>query len=65
MALGVLVGACVAVLTTLVGAADGLLDARRPLASLTAVGVDQPLLSRVLARQLAAVAIPAERRDGP
>jgi hypothetical protein len=59
VALGVLVGACVAVLTLLVGAADGLLDARRPLATLTALGVDQPLLSRVLARQLAAVAVPA------
>lgn len=59
VALGVLVGACVAVLTLLVGAADGLLDARGPLATLTALGVDQPLLSRVLARQMGAVAGPA------
>lgn len=58
-ALGVLVGSFVAILTLLVGAADGLLDARRPLATLAALGVDEPLLTRVLARQLAAVAVPA------
>jgi hypothetical protein len=55
----VLAGAGVAVLTMLVGAADALLDARRPLATLGALGVDEGLLLRVLARQLSATAVPA------
>jgi hypothetical protein len=58
-ALAVLVSAGVALLTMLVGAADGLLDARRPLAALAAHGVDERLLTRVLARQLSATAVPA------
>ena len=37
---GVLLAVVIAVLTLLVGAADQLLDARRPLASLAALGVD-------------------------
>ena len=45
-ALAVLVAAGVALLTLLVGAADGLLDARRPLAALAAQGVDEQLLVR-------------------
>ncbi len=55
----VLIAAGVALLTLLVGAADGLLDARRPLAALAALGVDEPMLVRVLARQLSATAVPA------
>jgi hypothetical protein len=58
-ALAVIVSAGVALLTLLVGAADGLLDARRPLAALSAQGVDEQLLVRVLARQLSATAAPA------
>ena len=58
-AVGVLVAAVVAVLTLLVGAADQLLDARRPLASLAALGVDQATLERVLRRQQAAIALPS------
>ena len=54
----VLVGAAVALLTLLVGAADGLLDARRPLAALSALGVDEKTLERVLARQLSTIAVP-------
>ena len=57
-ALVVVVAAAVALLTLLVGAADGLLDARRPLAALAALGVDEQMLARVLARQLSAIAIP-------
>jgi len=58
-ALAVLVAAAVALLTLLVGAADGLLDARRPLATLSVLGVDEQALVRVLARQLSATAVPA------
>lgn len=58
-ALAVLVAAAVALLTLLVGAADGLLDARRPMAALAALGVDERMFVRVLARQLAATAVPA------
>jgi hypothetical protein len=58
-ALAVVVSAGVALLTLLVGAADGLLDARRPLAALAAQGVDEQFLARVLARQLSATAAPA------
>jgi len=54
-----LVAALVAVLTLLVGAADALLDARRPLATLAAVGVDEQALARTLSRQLSATAVPA------
>jgi hypothetical protein len=56
---GVLLAAVIAVLTLLVGAADQLLDARRPLASLAALGVDRATLERVLRRQQSAVAVPA------
>jgi hypothetical protein len=58
-ALAVLVAAGVTLLALLVGAADGLLDARRPLAALSVLGVDEDLLVRALARQLTATAIPA------
>lgn len=58
-ALAVVVAAAVALVTLLVGAADGLLDARRPLAALSALGVEQQTLVRVLARQLWVVAVPA------
>jgi hypothetical protein len=56
LGLAALVAALVAVLTLLVGAADALLDARRPLA---AVGVDERTLVRALSKQLAATAVPA------
>ena len=58
-ALGVLVAVVVTILTLLVGAADQLLDARRPLASLGALGVDATTLERVLRRQQSATAVPA------
>ena len=58
-ALGVLVAIAVAVATLLVGAADGLLDARRPLAALAALGVDEQTLVRVLGRELSVIAVPA------
>jgi hypothetical protein len=58
-AIVVLVAAAVALLTLLVGAADGLLDARRPLATLGALGVDERMLERVVALQLSATAVPA------
>lgn len=54
-AAGVLVAAVVAVLTVSVGAVDQLLDARRPLASLSALGTDPAVLAAVLRRQLSAV----------
>lgn len=57
--LGVLVAMAVAVLTLLVAAADQLLDARRPLATLAALGVDAPVLEGVLRRQLSVAAVPA------
>jgi hypothetical protein len=56
---GVLVAVVIAVLTLLVGAADQLLDARRPLASLAALGVDERTLLGVLRRQLSSTAVPA------
>jgi hypothetical protein len=55
----ILVAAAVAVLTLLVGAADQLLDGRRPLAALAALGTDEAELARVLARQLSTAAVPA------
>lgn len=55
----ILVAAAVAVLTLLVGAADQLLDGRRPLAALAALGIDEAELARVLARQLSTAAVPA------
>jgi hypothetical protein len=58
-AVGVLVAVVIAVLTLLVGAADQLLDARRPLASLAALGVDERTLLGVLRRQLSSTAVPA------
>jgi hypothetical protein len=58
-ALITLVAASVAVLTLLVGAADQLLDARRPLATLVALGVEERVVAHVLARQLTAIAVPA------
>jgi hypothetical protein len=56
---GVLLAVVIAVLTLLVGAADQLLDARRPLASLAALGVDRATLERVLRRQQSAAAVPS------
>jgi hypothetical protein len=56
---GVLLAVVIAVLTLLVGAADQLLDARRPLASLAALGVDRTTLERVLRRQQSAAAVPS------
>lgn len=58
-AVGVLLAVVVAVLTLLIGAADQLLDARRPLASLVALGVDEQVLEKVLRRQQSAAAVPA------
>ena len=58
-ALVVLTAAAVALVTLLVGAADGLLDARRPLSTLAALGAGEGVLVRVLARQLTATAVPA------
>ena len=58
---GVLLAVVIAVLTLLVGAADQLLDARRPLASLAALGVDRATLERVLRRQQSA----GRRTSGP
>ena len=58
-AVGVLAAAAVAVVTLLVGASDQLLDARRPLASLSALGVDEQTLFRVLRRQQSAASVPA------
>ncbi len=58
-AIAVAVAALVALVTLLVGAVDGLLDARRPLATLAASGVDERLLGRALTRQLTAIAVPA------
>ncbi len=46
-------------LVLLVVAIVGLLDARRPLATLAALGVDEPMLERVVAHQLSATAVPA------
>ncbi len=56
---GTLVAASVAVVTLLVGAADQLLDARRPLATLVAFGVEESVLIRVLTRRLSVAAVPA------
>jgi hypothetical protein len=56
---GVLVAVVISVLTLLVGAADQLLDARRPLASLAALGVDEQTLLGVLRRQLSSTSVPA------
>jgi hypothetical protein len=57
--LGILIASGVALATLVVGAAEGLLDARRAVASLAAFGVDERTLRRVLAVQLQAVAAPA------
>lgn len=56
---GVVIAITVSVLTLLVGTADQLLDARMPLASLVAMGVDEVTLQAVLRRQQSAVAVPA------
>lgn len=58
-AAAIVLAAVVALVTLVVGAVDGLLDARRPLATLAAFGVDTQFLTRMLAVQLAAVAVPA------
>jgi hypothetical protein len=48
-----------AIAALIVGVADQLVDQRRQLASLTALGVDLPFLRRVIRRQLTVVAAPA------
>ncbi|MDA0184598.1 hypothetical protein OJ997_30125, partial [Solirubrobacter phytolaccae] len=55
----ILFGAAVAVVTLLLGIADGLLAARRPLAALGVFGLDERGLGRVLVRQQLAIAVPA------
>jgi hypothetical protein len=55
----ILFGAAVAVVTLLLGIADGLLAARRPLAALGVFGLDERGLARVLLRQQLATAVPA------
>jgi hypothetical protein len=59
VAAAVVVAAVVATLTLALGVADQLLDARRALASLAALGVEEQTLVRALHRQLAASAVPA------
>ncbi|RKQ88291.1 hypothetical protein C8N24_6333 [Solirubrobacter pauli] len=54
-----LVAVAVALLGLLLGTADGLLAARRPLAALAVFGLDERGLARVLRRQLLATAAPA------
>ncbi|HET6737334.1 MAG TPA: hypothetical protein VFH76_00315 [Kribbella sp.] len=58
----VIVGLAIVVLTAMaalvVGVADQLVDQRRQFASLTALGVDQPFLHKVIRRQLTVVAAP-------
>jgi hypothetical protein len=58
VAAGIFVAAVVAVLTLTVGAADQLLDARRALACLAALGVSRAELLRVVRRQLLAASLP-------
>jgi hypothetical protein len=58
----VLVAAAVALVKLLVGAADALLDARRPLAAL---GVGEGMLVRVPARQPSATAVRAVVAGAP
>jgi hypothetical protein len=54
-----LIAALAVVATLLVGAADQLLDARRPLACLSALGAEQTVITRTTRRQLVAGAVPA------
>jgi hypothetical protein len=56
---GLVLVALTAMAALIVGIADQLVDQRRQLASLTALGVDLPFLRRVIRRQLTAVAAPA------
>jgi hypothetical protein len=58
VASGIFIAAVVAVLTLTVGAADQLLDARRALACLSALGVSRPVLLRAMRRQLLAASVP-------
>lgn len=58
-AAAMLCGAVVAIIALLLGTADSLLAARRPLAALTVFGVDERTLLRVLTRQLLATAVSA------
>jgi hypothetical protein len=57
--LGLLLVILTAMGALIVGVADQLVDQRRQLACLTALGVDVPFLRRVIRRQLTAVAAPA------
>lgn len=54
-----LCGAAVAIVTLVLGTADSLLAARRPLAALSVFGVDEAAVARVVRRQLLATAVPA------
>lgn len=56
---GLVLVALTAMAALIVGVADQLVDQRRQLASLTALGVDLPFLRRVIRRQLTVVAAPA------
>jgi len=58
-AVGVLLVALTGMAALVVGVADQLVDQRRQLASLTALGVDARFLRRVIRRQLTVVAAPA------
>ncbi|MEU4606694.1 hypothetical protein AB0F43_27250 [Kribbella sp. NPDC023972] len=58
-AVGLLLVALTAMAALVVGAADQLVDQRRQLACLTALGVDARFLRRVIRRQLTATAAPA------
>jgi hypothetical protein len=58
IAAGTLIAALAVVATLLVGATDQLLDARRPLACLSALGADQTVITRTTRRQLVAAAVP-------
>jgi hypothetical protein len=57
--LGVLLVTLTAMAALIVGVADQLVDQRRQLACLTALGVDLRFLRRVIRRQLTAIAAPA------
>lgn len=58
-AAGVAVAAAVAAVTLVVGVADQLTDARRPLAALRALGADEKVLLTAMRRQQTATAVPA------
>lgn len=57
-AVGLVIVVLTAMAALIVGVADQLVDQRRQFASLTALGVDQPFLHKVIRRQLTVVAAP-------